>query len=108
MSSTEGAGARNSGAPDEDTQHGHVEPGSTDHIVRMANDIGNFFRAEPDRRVALDGIANHINKFWTRRMRQKLVQYVARGGNELDELPLAAVAKVNAPPVAQTRDGAAA
>ena len=41
-------------------------------IVRMANDIGNFFRAETDRQVALDGISNHINKFWTRRMRQKL------------------------------------
>ena len=42
-----------------------------EQIVRMANDIGSFFRAEPDRKVALDGISNHINKFWTRRMRQR-------------------------------------
>ena len=62
-----------------------------EQIVRMANDIGSFFRAEPDRKAALDGISNHINKFWTRRMRQRLLDYVAHGGNELDELPLAAV-----------------
>jgi formate dehydrogenase subunit delta len=69
-----------------------------EHIVRMANDIGNFFRAETDRKVALDGISNHINKFWTRRMRQRLLEYVQHGGNELDELPLAAVAQVTVAP----------
>jgi formate dehydrogenase subunit delta len=65
-----------------------------EQIVRMANDIGNFFRAEPNRQTALDGIFNHINKFWTRRMRQRLLEYVGHGGSELDELPLAAVAQV--------------
>jgi len=67
-------------------------------IVRMANDIGNFFRAETDRKVALDGISNHINKFWTRRMRQRLLEYVQHGGHELDELPLAAAALVTVAP----------
>lgn len=62
-----------------------------EQIVRMANDIGNFFRAEPDRKVALEGISNHINKFWTRRMRQRLLDYVTHGGNELDALPLEAI-----------------
>jgi formate dehydrogenase subunit delta len=79
------------------SEHGPAEHDSTEPIVRMANDIGNFFRAEPDRQVAIDGISNHINKFWTRRMRQKLLDYVANGGNELDELPQAAVAHVNGP-----------
>jgi formate dehydrogenase subunit delta len=75
--------------------------GDTEHIVLMANDIGNFFRAEPDRQVAIAGISNHINKFWTRRMRQKLLEYVQHGGNELDELPRAAVAHVTVAPPAQ-------
>ena len=65
-----------------------------EQIVRMANDIGSFFRAEIDRKVALEGISNHINKFWTRRMRQRLLDYVAQGGRELDELPLEAVKQV--------------
>jgi len=64
------------------------------HIVQMANDIGNFFRAEPERQVAVDSIANHINQFWTRRMRQKLLDYVEHGGTGLDDLPRDAVAKV--------------
>ena len=43
-----------------------------EHLVQMANDIGNFFRSEPKREDAIAGIANHIAKFWTRRMREKL------------------------------------
>ena len=69
-----------------------------EHLVQMANDIGNFFRAEPNRQVALDGISGHINRFWTRRMRQRLLEYVQHGGNDLDELPREALAKVVIPP----------
>jgi formate dehydrogenase subunit delta len=75
--------------------------GGSEHIVQMANDIGNFFRAETDRQVAVAGISNHINKFWTRRMRQKLLEYVQHGGNELDELPRAALAQVTVAPPTQ-------
>ena len=82
--------------------------GGTEHIVQMANDIGNFFRSETDRKVALDGISNHINKFWTRRMRQKLLEYVQHGGTELDELPRAALAQVTVAPPAQQPAAAAA
>ena len=83
--------------------------GGSEHIVQMANDIGNFFRAESDREVALAGISNHINKFWTRRMRQKLLEYVQHGGNELDELPRAASALVTvAPPAPGAAIGAPA
>jgi formate dehydrogenase subunit delta len=76
--------------------------GGSEHIVQMANDIGNFFRAETDRQVAIAGISNHINKFWTRRMRQKLLDHVAHGGEGLDELPQAAVAKVTVAPAKQS------
>lgn len=76
-----------------------TDTGTTQHVVQMANDIGNFFRSEPERETAVNGIANHINKFWTRRMRQKLLDYAHSGGAELDELPRAALAKVS---VAQT------
>ena len=72
--------------------------GGTEHIVQMANDIGNFFRAESDRQVAIAGISNHINKFWTRRMRQKLLEYMEHGGDGLDELPRQALTKVTVAP----------
>lgn len=79
-----------------------------EQIIRMANDIGSFFRVEPDRKVALDGISNHINKFWTRRMRQRLLDYVAQGGNELDELPLEAIKWVVVAPAAAAQPPLAA
>ena len=62
--------------------------GSAEHLVKMANDIGNFFRSEPERKDGIAGIANHIAKFWTPRMRQKLADYLKEHGDaELDELP---------------------
>jgi formate dehydrogenase subunit delta len=67
---------------------GGAAHGTADHLVRMANDIGNFFRAEPVREDAIAGIANHIAKYWTKGMRRKIE---AHGGDGLDELPLAAL-----------------
>jgi formate dehydrogenase subunit delta len=72
-----------------DTQHAM---GGTQHLVQMANDIGNFFRAEEQREQAIAGIANHIRMFWTPRMREKLLAHVkAHGSDQLDELPRAAL-----------------
>ena len=58
------------------------------HLVQMANDIGNFFRSEPEHTDAVAGIANHITKYWTPRMRQKLMTHVMKHGTDaLDQLP---------------------
>jgi formate dehydrogenase subunit delta len=58
----------------------------TDNLVFMANRIGTFFEAMPQRDEALDGIANHIAKFWAPPMRAAMAQHVAQGGEGL--LPL--------------------
>ena len=73
------------------------EHGGAQQLVKMANDIGNFFRAEPVREDAVAGIANHIAKFWTKRMRQKLA---AHGEGGLDELPREAMRRLAEPPAA--------
>jgi formate dehydrogenase subunit delta len=66
-----------------------------EHLVQMANDIGNFFRSEPKREDANAGIANHIDKFWTRRMREKLATHLAdHGADALDELPREAMRRL--------------
>ena len=71
--------------------------GGAGHLVKMANDIGNFFRAEPQREDAIAGIANHIAKFWTKRMRDKLTAQVMRAGDAgLDELPREALRRLTA------------
>jgi formate dehydrogenase subunit delta len=77
--------------------------GSAEQLVQMANDIGNFFRAEPVREDAITGIANHIARFWTMRMRQKLA---AHGESGLDELPRDALRRLAAQTVKPAADGA--
>jgi formate dehydrogenase subunit delta len=59
----------------------------TQHLVDMANDIGNFFRAEPKREDAIAGIAKHIKSYWTRRMREKLIGQLQHSDDGLDPLP---------------------
>ncbi|MEF7612933.1 formate dehydrogenase subunit delta [Aquincola sp. MAHUQ-54] len=47
-----------------------------DNLVRMANRIGQFFDAMPDRAEALEGVAQHIQKFWEPRMRRALQAHI--------------------------------
>jgi formate dehydrogenase subunit delta len=55
-----------------------------DNLTRMANRIGEFFQAMPDRSEALDGIAQHLRKFWEPRMRHELQAHItATGGSGL-------------------------
>lgn len=65
-----------------------------ERLVRMANDIGNFFKSEPDHAVAVDGVSSHLRRFWDPRMRKEIVAYVDGGGVELMELVREAVLKL--------------
>ena len=64
-----------------------------DPLVRMANDIGNYFRSQ-SREDAITGIANHIRNFWTLRMRAKLAARLGQQDSGLDELPLEAMRRL--------------
>ena len=48
------------------------------NLIRMANQIGEFFESMPDRRQALQDIASHIKRFWEPRMRRTLLDSVDR------------------------------
>ena len=43
------------------------------NLIVMANRIGDFFAAQPDRDEAMAGIAEHIRKFWVPRMRSEIL-----------------------------------
>jgi formate dehydrogenase subunit delta len=78
-------------------EHGGKAHGTADHLVKMANDIGNYFRAEPKREDAVAGIANHIARYWTKRMREKIAVHVQQQGDaEIDELPREALRRLMA------------
>jgi formate dehydrogenase subunit delta len=62
------------------------------NLVKMANRIGDFFAAWPDRQQARDEIAGHLKRFWDPRMRNQIIDYVeTQGGAGLAELVVEAV-----------------
>jgi formate dehydrogenase subunit delta len=63
-----------------------------DNLIVMANRIGDFFVAQPDRDEALAGIAEHLRKFWEPRMRTQILAAVGTAeGAGLSEIVSAAL-----------------
>jgi len=56
---------------------------SMDTLVRMANQIADFFKIQPADQ-AVEGTADHIRKFWDPRMRAMMTQHLAHGGAGLN------------------------
>jgi formate dehydrogenase subunit delta len=71
---------------------------SAEKLVKMANQIGQFFSAQRHSDAAAS-TATHLKKFWDPRMRRKIIEHVEHGGAGLDPVPLAAVKTL--PPVAR-------
>jgi formate dehydrogenase subunit delta len=51
-------------------------------LVKMANQIGAFFDAEPARSDAIEGVTSHLCRFWDPRMRRQLLAWVDETGGE--------------------------
>ena len=50
------------------------------HLVKMANQIGDFFAPYPDRDEVIRSIAVHLKNSWEPRMRRQIIEYVNQGG----------------------------
>ena len=75
-------------------------------IVRMANQIGDYFKAY-SHDVAVKETATHIKNFWDPRMRRQLAEHLAAGGQGLSEIALEASRKVVEESAAKERAAAA-
>ena len=64
-------------------------------MVHNANQIALYFASYP-KEEAVAGVADHLKKFWERRMLQELFAYVAQGGAGLHELVLEAAKRLSA------------
>ncbi len=62
-----------------------------ERLVSMANDIGHFFNAEPDKTEAARSVANHVRRFWDPRMRREIIAHLKNGGAGLEDVPRAAI-----------------
>jgi formate dehydrogenase subunit delta len=68
-----------------------------ERLIKMANDIGDFFNAESNKEIAAEGITKHILRSWDPRMRRDIITYCQQDGAALSELARAAVSKLELP-----------
>jgi formate dehydrogenase subunit delta len=71
-----------------------------ERLVTMANDIATYFAVEPNHAAAVDGVRDHLTRFWDPVMRRQLKDYFAQGGEGLLPLANEAVDGLSVPPVA--------
>lgn len=65
-------------------------------LVKMANQIGDFFKSYPEA-TAVEGVREHIAKFWNRKMRDEFFAHLDKTGEkELQPIVAAAVKKLRA------------
>ena len=65
-------------------------------LVHDANQIALFFASYPHEQ-AVAGVADHLSKFWERRMKNHIIAYVQDGGEGLHELAAEAVKRLKVP-----------
>jgi formate dehydrogenase subunit delta len=63
-----------------------------ERLVSMANDIGAFWSAEPDKKEAAKNVASHLKRYWDPRMRREIVTHYREGGAGLGDLARSAIA----------------
>lgn len=64
---------------------------NTENLVKMANQIATSFRLKPAEQ-ALASTVTHIKKFWDPRMKAKMAEHLAHGGEGLTPLAREALA----------------
>jgi len=62
-------------------------------LIRMANQIATFFASQPESEQ-LEGVVSHINRFWERRMRERLLQLSTEKQAHLHELVMHAFPRI--------------
>lgn len=64
----------------------------TEKLIKMANQIGDFYEAYPDQALVEQEIAGHLNKFWNSVMRKSIKTHVKeRQGEGLHPRVIAAI-----------------
>jgi formate dehydrogenase subunit delta len=65
-------------------------------MIRMLNQIGEFFKSYTEQE-AVEGISEHINKFWDPSMRKDLFAHLDKGGQGLAPIVMIAVPNIKRP-----------
>jgi formate dehydrogenase subunit delta len=62
-------------------------------LVRMANQIGDYFKAMPENEAA-SGAADHLRRYWTPKMVGEIIAYVDGGHGGLNATAAQAVVEL--------------
>ena len=65
-----------------------------ERLIKMANDIGDFFNAESNKEIAAEGITKHILRSWDPRMRREIIAYCKQDGSALSDLVRKAISRL--------------
>ena len=60
-------------------------------LVRMANQIADNFDYGSDRSKAVDGVLDHLMRFWTPEMNQTIIEQQRSGDIGLNEIAASAI-----------------
>jgi formate dehydrogenase subunit delta len=67
---------------------------NVEHLVVMANQIGGFFDSQGPHELAVNGLADHLKRFWEPRMLRAIRAHVDAGGAGLSASAIEAVKRV--------------
>src|SRR5258705_13029308 len=87
-----------------DGGRGIMSSSSVDTLVRMGNQIPDFFKIQPANQ-AVEGTADHIRRFWDPRMRAMMAEHLTHGGAGLNPIALKAAQQVCKPAAGATAAG---
>lgn len=51
------------------------------NLIKMANQIGQFFETYPEHDAAVASVAEHMSRFWEPRMRAALIEHAHASGD---------------------------
>jgi len=64
--------------------------GKLDKLVRMANQIGDFYAVMPERE-ATEGAASHLRMYWTPKMIREIIAFADQGHPGLNAVAARAI-----------------
>ncbi len=67
-----------------------MSTGKLDRLVRMANQIGDFYASMPERE-AIEGAASHLRLYWTPKMIREIIAFADQGHPGLNAIAARAI-----------------
>ncbi len=65
-----------------------------DHLIKMINQIADNIAVGQGDAVTAPKVAHHIDLFWARPMKEKIIDYAARDGEQLNAAARMAVSQI--------------